>query len=244
MKRAVLGSILALTALAVASEAQEPLLLRGQVLDSESRAPVYGAFVVPTTSDRGVLTDTLGFFTLRIESTSGHVRVTQLGYHDLEVEVRPEARDMMLTVLLAPNPVLLEGLTVLMERFAERLRGTLGLGEILDREQLLNAPDASGYDLVLRLLPFAEPCGYGSLCLGLPGRNARKKVSVCVDDRRLPETMMELALGAVDPRALYVVEVYGRAGEVRMYSPDYMKRLIESGENLLPLTFGCRDERL
>ena len=48
MKRAVLGSILALTALAVASEAQEPLLLRGQVLDSESRAPVYGAFVVPT----------------------------------------------------------------------------------------------------------------------------------------------------------------------------------------------------
>jgi hypothetical protein len=119
IKPTVLGSILALTALAASSQAQEPLLLRGRVLDAESRTPVYGAFVVPTTSERGVLTDTLGVFAL----------------------------------------------------------------------------------------------------------------------------MLEPALAAIDPRALYAVEAYGRVGVVRMYTVDYMKWLIDSGQNLQPLTFGCRGDR-
>jgi hypothetical protein len=225
--------------------AQEPGLVRGRVIDQQTLTPVGLAFVAQVTSDRGVLTDALGQFALPIDPAfPSRVQVTVLGYRVLQTDIPAGRAGQMLTVMLEPDPVEIEGLTVLAERLADRRRGAYGVADILEREQLLAAPDASGYELIRRMLPFVQPCGPDTeaLCLGGRGiRSERRTVSVCFDGHQIPESMIQTSLSPVDPTGLYLVEVYSRVGAVHMYSPGYMKRLIQEGPDLPPLSFGCRD---
>jgi hypothetical protein len=195
-------------------------------------------------ANAGVLSDSLGGFLLAIEAAPTHtVRVTQLGYSELHIELAAEAVSTPVTLRLSPDPLEIEGLTVLAERLEERRRGPFGVAQVLDRTQLLEAPGGSGYDLVLRTMPFVERCGPATEALCLAGRTmmgGRRQVQVCVDDNKVRPELMETALAGVDPRSLYMVEVYSRAGEVRMYTPGYIKRLIAVGGSLSPLSFGCR----
>ena len=116
------------------------------------------AFVAQVTSDRGVLTDALGQFALPIDPAfPSRVQVTVLGYRVLQTDIPAGRAGQMLTVMLEPDPVEIEGLTVLAERLADRRRGVYGVADILEREQLLAAPDASGYELIRRMLPFVQP---------------------------------------------------------------------------------------
>jgi carboxypeptidase-like protein len=226
-------------------EGQGTWVLTGRVLDAQTMGPVPGAFVVPATSDLGTLTDSVGVFALRMDRTPGQaIKISQLGYRDIQTAVSADRAGQILTVVLAPDPVELEGLTVLTERLANRRRGIFGVGEIIERRQLMEAPDVSGYDLVRRVLPFSELCSRDSEALCLVGRRSmgeRREVSVCVDGHKIPSQLMDLALAGVDPRGLYLVEAYPNVGEVRMYSPGYMKLLLESGRELPPLSFGCED---
>lgn len=225
-----------------AAEAQGPWILDGRVIDAETMAPIRGAFVASVNSERGTVTDSLGMFALRIDAGPGQaIWISQLGFRDIQAPLDPTHAGQVLTIVLAPDPIQMEGLTVLTQRLANRRRGIYGLGDVLDRQQLLDAPDASGYDLVLRMLPFVEPCSMGGAALCVVGRRSlgqKTRVSVCIDGSTVPAELLEVALSGVDPRSFYLVEVYPRVGAVRMYSPDYMKRLIESGRSLPPLAFG------
>ena len=245
MKRVTLAWIAVVLALPPQVGAQEPGLVRGRVIDRQSLAPVGLACGSQVTSDRGVLTDALGQFALPIDPAfPSRVQVSVLGYRVLQTDIPTGRAGQMLTVMLAPDPVEIEGLTVLAERLADRRRGVYGVADILEREQLLAAPDASGYELVRRMLPFVQPCGADTEALCLEGRGVRgerRTVSVCYDGHQVPESMVESALSPVDPTGLYLVEVYSRVGAVYMYSPGYMKRLIAEGPDLPPLSFGCRD---
>lgn len=217
--------------------------LRGKVLDAETGNPIHGAFVSFSASGRGVFTDSLGFFGLPSESPAPYkVRVTQLGYHGLEREVTPENVGRPVMVQLAPDPIEMEGLTVLARRLSERRMGPFGVGEFLNQADLLSAPDGSGYDLVVRMMPFAQRCDMETEALCLAGRTAmgeRRQMTVCVDGQRVAPDFIETALQGVRPQTLYLVEVYSRAGEVRMYSPAYVERMMGAGASLPPLSFGC-----
>jgi len=146
--------------------------------------------------------------------------------------------------MLAPDPVQIEGLTVLTERLADRRRGPYGIGDIMVRDQLLTTSAGTGFDLVRSMMPFLQPCDRESEALCMGGRlgiNGARQVTVCVDGHKVSQEVMETILSGVDPRTLYMVEAYTRVGEVRMYSAGYMTRLLEQGMDLPPLTFGCQD---
>jgi hypothetical protein len=244
LSRVVPATLVILLAAASSARAQEAETLRGRVVDAQNLGPVAGAFVAQPGSQRGVLTDSLGMFTLPVEEAyAREIRVVQMGYRELQAAIPEGGEGRVLSVLLVPDPVQLEGLTVLTERLADRRRGPYGVGEILTKEQLVAVSGGSAYDLVRRVMPFAVPCDAQTseaLCMGgRLGADGRRRVTVCIDDRAVPPELSETILSGVDPRALYMVESYNRVGEVRMYTPGYMQRLIDEDIDLPPLSFGC-----
>jgi hypothetical protein len=242
MRRGAGVAATALLALAGHVSAQGAVMLRGRALDAGTNQPLVAAFVSEQGASQGALTDSLGRFVLQVHRAETYaLRVRLLGYHDAQVTVGPRAATTPFTVMVTPDPVEIEGLTVLAERLAERRRGVFGAGELLERAELATAPDGSGYDLVRRVVPFARLCDPDSEELCVTHQGAATAVRVCVDGHRVPGALMETALAGLDPRGLYLVEVFARAGEVRMYTPGYVKRLMAAGASLSPLSFGCSD---
>ncbi|HSG07724.1 MAG TPA: carboxypeptidase-like regulatory domain-containing protein [Longimicrobiales bacterium] len=214
------------------------VLLRGQLLDGDTKAPVSGAFIALDAESWGVLTDSIGAFTLPVGTAEAYqIKVRQLGYRDLVVTVTAESARRPFFLQLDPDPVEIEGLRVLVQRFEDRRRGPFGAVDVLDQKALSEAPGGTGVDFVKRVVPFARPCDSETeaLCLNQMGRI--EPLTVCVDGHRVSEMMAELE--HVDPRSLYMVEVFRRTGQVHMYSRGYVERLLEAGSELPPLSFGC-----
>ena len=244
--RSVLSIVIVAQSLSIPLGAltQVPTVLRGQVADAESQRAVAGAFVVQLGTERGVLTDSLGRFSITLIPELQHaIRVSQLGYRDLQARIPPWGRGGMLNVRLVPDPIVLEGLQVLAERLADRRRGPFGVADLLFQDELLRGPDGSAYELVRRILPFAWPCNpeqTEALCMGGHTEAGRpRRVTVCVDDHAVTPDLAETILSSLDPRALYLVEGYRRVGQVRMYTRGYVQRLAAEGTGLPPLAMGC-----
>ncbi|GMV06786.1 MAG: hypothetical protein AMXMBFR53_30610 [Gemmatimonadota bacterium] len=230
------------TALAASSAAaQTPWLLRGHLLDAQTRTPVSGAYVALQGVGRGVLSDSTGYFALPVPRSDYFVMdVRQLGYRDLSMTVAAESAAEPLLFQLDPDPVEIEGLEVLVKRFEDRRRGPFGAVDVITAPELLHSPDGAASDLVRRVVPFARPCDpingrEEDLCINAQGRVT--PLSICVDNRQVLENMSELE--HVDPRGLYMVEVFRRGGQVRIYTRGYIERLLATGEEVPPLSFGC-----
>jgi len=241
-RRAASAARIALVALvavwpAVAS-AQTPGLLRGHLLDKSTLGPVHGAYVSLESAGRGVLSDSTGFFSLPVAIADQYVlRVRQLGYRDLVRTVDRAAAARPLVLQLDVDPLKLEGLQVLVERFQDRRRGPFGAVDVLTQADLLRVPDGATSDLVRRIVPFARRCSAETedLCVNAQGRI--EPLLICVDDRRVAEQTAELE--HLDPRGLYLVEVFQRGGQVRVYTRGYVERLLAAGSEPPPLAFGC-----
>lgn len=242
-RRARVGALwtAALACMPGAVAGQTPGLLRGHLLDAETYAPVFGAFVALEGSPRGVLSDSTGFFALPVPRAPQYVvQIRQLGYRDLSMALTAESATGPLLFQLAPDPVEIEGLQVLVERFQDRRRGPFGAVDVISQPELLRAPDGAASDLIRRVVPFARPCDpvngrEEDLCVNAQGRV--EPLSICVDNRRVLENMSELE--HLDPRGLYMVEVFRRGGQVRIYTRGYIERLLATGEEMPPLSFGC-----
>jgi carboxypeptidase-like protein len=244
MTRWVRATILAAClAIPATAHAQDEVVLQGRVIDAENGSPIMGALVVATLFDQGALTDSLGFFALRLTRNGSYaLRITQMGYAQMDIELPAEAESRQFTVQLPADPLVIEGLIVLTEQLANRRRGPYGIADVLTQRDLQASAQGTGYELVLMTLPFSRVCGPQTEALCLAGRSAvgeQKTVTVCIDDRAVPGDLMQSILGSVDPRSLYMAEVYSRVGEVRLYTPGYIQRLAEQDSELPPLTFGC-----
>lgn len=218
--------------------AQTPGLLRGHLLDTRTLGPVPGAYVSLQGAPRGVLSDSTGYFALPVAISDAYgLQVKQLGYRDLVHTVSREAAEKPLVLQLDADPVEIEGLEVLVEQFQDRRRGPYGFVDVLDQSDLLHAPDGTTSDLVRRMVPFARPCSRETedLCVNTQGR--LDPLVICVDDRRVAEGTVELE--HLDPRGLYMVEIFPRGGQVRVYTRGYIERLVAAGSDLPPLSFGC-----
>ncbi|HKJ01433.1 MAG TPA: carboxypeptidase-like regulatory domain-containing protein [Longimicrobiales bacterium] len=214
------------------------VLIRGQLLDADTRAPVAGAFIALEAESMGVLSDSMGAFMLPVGVADTYaLKVRQLGYRDLAMTVTAESARKPFFLQLYPDPVEIEGLRVLVQRFEDRRRGPFGVVDVLDQKVLVDAPGGSGVDLIKREVPFARPCDSQTeqLCLNQMGR--LEPLTVCIDGHRVSEMMAELE--HVDPRSLYMVEVFRRTGQVHMYTRGYVQRLLDTGAELPPLSFGC-----
>lgn len=239
------ATVLAAALAAATTLPAQTTVVQGRVMDALTFEPVSGAFVAQIGSDLGVLTDSLGLFTLELSAAyRPMVRIWQMGYRPVEADASGASPGRLLTVALAPDPVQLEGLTVLAERLAERRRGPYGVADVLDRDALIKAPEGSSFELVTRMLPFARVCDTQqseALCMGMrDALGMEQRVKVCLDGSLVPQDYTQTILETVNPRSLYLVEVYPRVGEVRLYTPGYVQQLLDLGEDLPPLTFGCQ----
>ena len=137
-KGALAAFLVLLVALAgppLAAQDAGPVLLRGQILDASTLHPVAGAFVAPAESKQGVLTDSLGLFAMRMYRADEYkLRVAQLGYHDLEMAVTLASAERPIRFMLTPDPIQIQGLTVLAEKMADRRRGVYGVATVLDEK--------------------------------------------------------------------------------------------------------------
>lgn len=212
--------------------------LRGRVIDEQTRTPLEGAFVAQAGSMRGYMTDSLGFFVLEVAPGGGGYPLTveQLGYSTLEVTLGPTAHGEFTTVKMRPSPIAVEGLQVLVDRFDRRRRFYSGSVRVMDQGRLLRFA-GTAYDVVRREVGFMTACVGSSDELCTIRRGRRTQVELCTDE--MPTYGATSALESYDSSELYLVEVYNRGQQVRVYTRWFVERALRGGRRLQPLEWGC-----
>ncbi|MFT5434218.1 MAG: hypothetical protein ACI9OJ_004931 [Myxococcota bacterium] len=232
--------------------ADPTVVLVGKVVDAETGQPLHGAFVSEG-GDAGYLTHKDGSFSLPVWPYGFYtLTVELLGYETLEIEVPgPETDPFVISV--SPDPIQLEGLTVLMDRFERRRRHVPVAVRAFDRDELLNAPIGDVVDWVAgRYGLVTSFCGNtgrrtatqaslrsgafmdeGQECVMRRGRWVRP--AIYIDDVR--------ALGGLDelrtyrPQDLYTIEIYDRGAAVYAYTPWFVERVLKGRRFITPLVF-------
>lgn len=203
----------------------EDLALVGRVLDAATGTPLNGAFVHLEGEDWGVLTDENGRFNLT-EVPRGllSVAVEQLGYVDLIQTTRFGEGSEPLVLALEPDPLLLEGIEVVTDRFERRRRALAIPSQAYDREDLLG----SGAFDVLEFVAsrsLLRPVRCGSLSVdGICAyvRGSIRPISVYVDEAPLIGGLDYLQM--IPPHELHRVEVYRSGAHIRVYTESFMER--------------------
>lgn len=197
--------------------------ITGQVVDAESGTALFGALVAIEGSDRAVLSDAEGRFSLPDVLAGAHqVMVAQLGYDTLRVNAAPGGAP--LTLALTPNPVLLEGIQVVTDRFRRRRNAVASSVRAFDREQLLASAALDARDFVSRTTGLVPTSCLSSMsltpCAWVRGRP--EPVRVYIDDNPTVGGLDHLAM--YQPHELYLVEVFSGGRHVRAYTNWYMSQ--------------------
>lgn len=237
----------ALAALALAMFAAAPaqaqrraaVVVTGQVVDAGTGQALAGVLVEAAPGARTALTDAEGRFTLRLHAGDYLLHASRLGYAEGR-RVVAVAGDSLggLVFALAPQPLLLERVNVVLNRFESRRRTVPLASRVLDEQRLAHM-GGSSVARVLESEAMLVPCagsrsfagGSQNSCIYSRGQTVRPEVYV--DDR--------LAFGGMDELDVYGtsevhhVEVYGRGLMIRVYTRSYVERIIRSGRRLGPI---------
>lgn len=212
--------------------------LRGRVFDVATGAPIHGAFVAPEGRVTGFLTDSLGNFMLDLPSGAAyHLHAEQLGYEKVTIDVnRLDARRPIL-IGLRPDPVVLEGVTALVDRFERRRSFYTGSVRAYDRKRLLTGAGRDALQFVSSRTGMVRRCVGDPLdyCVWRRGRLLR--MQVCIDEVYAFQGGRDLELYA--PQDFYLIEVFDRGAQVRAYTNRYVERMVERHIPLRPLVMGC-----
>ncbi len=224
--------------------------LLGTVVDAQTGSPLHGAFV-SLGGDDGFLTLDDGSFALPAWPYGAYtVTVELLGYATTEMQV-PGPEPEPFVVRMDPDPILLEGLTVLVDRLETRRRRVSVAVRAFDRDQLLLAPPidvvdwVSGqYGLVTSYCDnSARPAATlvnlrsgalldeGQECVMRRGRMVRPRVFI--DEARAFGGLDELR--SYRPQDLYAVEVYDRGTVIYAYTPHFVERVLKGRRFLNPV---------
>ena len=110
------------------------------VIDASTDALLEGAYVSVATSNWGSLTTDNGRFLLCDIGPGNHVVTAErLGYVTLIVQVESDASGGPVHLQMMPDPILLEGLEIVTDRFAGRRRATASVVQVYDQEELAGA---------------------------------------------------------------------------------------------------------
>lgn len=233
-----LGALLVavLTANALSQEVERrPFDLVGTVTD-EAGQPLVGAFVSPADSDWGSLTGENGRFVLR-KTTPGAValRVELIGYETLVWSGEVEEGEA-LTLRLVAEPIVLEGLNVVADRFESRRRGVATSVRWYDHDDLATSTLPTALDFVAMRAGLARVRCNGrwtDQCVLVRGRAAEPVVYV----DEFPVVGGMEYLETLQPHELYMVEVYGGGRHIRAYTPQFMEQAAESRLRPIPLVW-------
>ena len=218
--------------------------LAGTVLDALSEEPIADALVVLEGGGRAVLTDADGHFDFGLlESGEISMTIRRYGYEAQGADFfLPGGKATHLEVPLPPKAVLLDGLSVVTERLetmdqriTSRRRATPMSAEAFEQQRLVRTPARDVLEMLDQesLLPI-QPCGrsrFGGACVLRRGRLVEPRVYV--DEMPVIGGLNQLA--TYRPYDLYLVEVFGRGLEVRLYTHQFMERMARRPVALMPV---------
>ena len=239
---------LVLTAFSLAMFAAEPaqaqrrgpVVVTGQVVDAGTGQALAGVLVEAVPGARTALTDAEGRFTLRLNAGDYLLHASRLGYTEGK-RVVDVAGDSLggLAFALAPQPLVLERVNVVLDRFESRRRTVPLASRVLDEQRLAHMGGASAAR-VLESEAMLVPCagssrmfagGSQGSCIYSRGQTVRPEVYV--DDRLAYGGMEELDVYGTSE--VHHVEVYGRGLMIRVYTKHYVERIVRSGRRLGPI---------
>ena len=242
----LLAAFLLLMAAAGGAGAQGQFTVRGKVWDRAAFAPIAGALVMRDGTDRVLaVTSATGEFVLRLPAGPHRLRVMALGFASgtLEVTAAPDA--LPVAIALDADPVMLEQLVVLGDRFEVR-RKAVGVSSMVigDTElqmtssrhlaELVGRHVRSGpaIDCQARTLHYGEQ---GLACqMGRLRSPAVSRTRVYIDE--VPIVGGLETLQTLNPKEIARVEIFEGGKQVRVYSVQFMERAARLGLEPQPLT--------
>jgi hypothetical protein len=233
-------SLAVFAAAPVQAQQRATVAVTGQVVDAGTGQPLAGVLVEAAPGARNTLTDAEGRFSLWLRAGDYLLHASRLGYAEGR-RVVVVAGDSLgpVQLSLAPQPLVLERVNVVLDRFESRRRTVPLASRVLDEQRLAQM----GHTSVARVLEgeaMMVPCisrsrtfsgGSRLSCIYSRGQTVRPEVYV--DDR--------LAYGGLEELDVYGtpevhhVEVYGRGLMIRVYTKHYVERIIRSGRRLEPI---------
>jgi len=208
--------------------------LHGTVLDVDSGEPIEGVELWVPELNLGYATRADGSFRIP-EVTEGTYRIElrRLGYTEFAVTLSIEDPFPPLELELERNPVVLEGLEVVVDRFERRRRAAPFATRVIREDKLRTTSARDATELVFqRFASRAVSCpprAHTQWCVWSRGRTIVP--SVYIDEAP--------AIGGLDqlstylPHELYMVEVFAGGRHIRAYTHHFMQRAAE--QRLLPL---------
>ena len=193
----------------------------GVIVDADTKTPLAGAYASVETSDWGSLTTDDGRFLLCGIGAGAHlVTVERLGYETLESRIEANSSGEPVALPMRPDPVLLEGLEIVADRFERRRRAVATSVRAFDQEAIASSGYWSAADFVDRQAGvITTPCDI-SRCVYYRGRHVNP--TVYLDEFRLIGGWSELE--SIPTSMLYMVEIYRRGTHIRAYTHHFMKR--------------------
>lgn len=193
----------------------------GRVVDAATGRPLAGVRIHVESPDRRTVTDSTGAFTLaQLEPGLYAAMVRHMGYAERREDLIAAAGQEPVTIRLSADPVLLEALTVQVNRFDRRRNALPFRVQTIRRREFENAFGSNARETILQRVGLV-PCGGADRdCVRVRGRNAR--VNLVIDERPAVAGMAELEL--MDPIEIYMVESYGGGAQIRVYTVDFMER--------------------
>ncbi len=218
--------------------------LAGTVVDALSEQPISGALVVLEGGGKAVLTDAAGDFDFGpLESGEVSVTVRRYGYEAQGADFfLPGGESTHLEIPLPPKAVLVDGLSVVTERLetmdqriTSRRRATPMSTQAFEQQRLVRTPARDVLEMLdLESVMPIQPCGrggFGGACVLRRGRLVEPRVFV--DEMPVIGGLQQLA--TYRPYDLYLVEVFGRGLEVRLYTHQFMERMARRPVALMPV---------
>lgn len=206
------------------TDAREPARLVGVVVDAGSGVAIPGAAILLDDRARPVFADRHGRFTLEGVRPGTHaVTVAQLGYDTLRTRVEVEEVNRPVALRLTADPVVLERVTAMVDRFRERLNSMGTSVRSFDQLGLRSAPSQTALDFVLTrtsLVPAHCPSLFAfSPCAYVRGRPT--EVQVYVDGARIVAGLDVLA--TYRPEELYSLDVISGGRAILAYTNWYVE---------------------
>jgi len=193
----------------------------GLVIDGSTEAPLEGAYVSVAASDWGSLTTDDGRYLLcEIGSGTHVVTAERLGYETLIVAIEANASGSPVQLRMRPDPILLEGLEIVTNRFERRRRASAHIVRAYDQEELASSPYWTAADFVdSRPGVFTTPCGINRC---IYSRGSVVEPTVYLDEFPLIGGWIQLE--SLPTSQLYMIEVYRRGTHIRAYTHGFMER--------------------
>ena len=193
----------------------------GVIIDASTEMPLAGAHVSVRASDWGSLTTDNGRFLLCEIGAGNHVvTVERLGYVTLESWVEADTSGDPIALHMRPDPILLEGLEIVMDRFDRRRRAAATAVRAFDQEDLASSGYWSAADFVdMQAGIMTTPCGINR-CVYYRGSTVSPRVYL--DEFPLIGGWSHLE--TIPTSELYMIEVYRRGTHIRAYTHNFMER--------------------